>query len=546
MYPDRAMFQRMVQDEQNLSASGKETILALYDGPLRLRQILEIVNAQGPGTGSAAKEHNITESALRKRLDVLITRGILARAGSERTNPYYYIRRPWIFNQYILTKCRDRPEGGLLDLTVLLHELSQMAASGEAAAQPHPRFISAVGERTERSHQINSAFVAFQKLLGNKNAIGDYLEGVYEDIYDGKVPESDIDGLIARDFLRFVATAPDEEREVRFFLWYADFFHVLDRYQEAYLAFQQGVALASRDGLDLPSILEGTRISNGHLLLHLNDLAQAKEAFLETSQDRTTSPFARAKSLFGAGEAELFSGDLATPYAPARFSQALELCKKADPEGRDPDVQELLADILRRTGTVHRVLGRLDEAGACYTEAEAIYSNSNGMTRGMVWLLPERAELLRARAFRAAPGDAEKFLSEAAASYEEAKTASQRIRNINWFAHDLIGECELARIAHVKFNKPLPKNLDNKYANAFEIYCQISSKWGMVQTFISQALLYHGSPGEFPDKYAVTADKLDQAERFSKELGLKTELALIQRIKAESGAHKELNPLTFL
>jgi tetratricopeptide (TPR) repeat protein len=532
----------MVQDEPNLSGAGKETLLALYEGPLRLRQILEIVNAPEQGAaGSDPKDRNITESALRKRLDLLITRGILARAGSERTNPYYYICRPWIFNQYILIKCRDKPQGGLLDLTILIHELSRMAPGGDATL-PHPRFISAVGERTERSHQIKAAYGTFQKILGNKTAIGDYLEGVYEDIYEGKVPESDIDGLIARDFLRFVATAPDEEREVRFFLWYADFFHVLDRYQEAYNAFEQGVEWALQAGLDLPAILSETRISKGHILLHLNDLDGAKAAFLEISQNRESTPFARAKSLFGAGEAELFAGDLATPYAPARFTHALDLCEKADPSRRDPDVQELRADILRRTGTVHRILGRLDEAGACYLEAETIYRN--GPIRGLVWLLPEQAELLRARAFQSPPDAADKFLTEAAAMYEEAKSASQRIRNINWFAHNLIGECELARVAHVKFKKPLPKNLDTKYANAFEIYCQISSRWGIVQAFISQALLYHGSSGEFPDKYAITADKLEQAERFSRDLGLKTELALIKRIKT-GGAEKELNPLTF-
>ncbi len=99
MYPDRLTFQRMVASEANLSGPGKETLLALYDGPLRLRQILGIVNAPGrSGPAEGSDQKNISESALRKRLDILIGRGIIARAGSERTKPYYYIRRPWIFN----------------------------------------------------------------------------------------------------------------------------------------------------------------------------------------------------------------------------------------------------------------------------------------------------------------------------------------------------------------------------------------------------------------------------------------------------------------
>ncbi|MDO9326639.1 MAG: hypothetical protein Q7T80_16945 [Methanoregula sp.] len=543
MYPDRAMFQRMVKDEPGLSGAGRETLLSLYDGPLHLRQILDIVNTSNlPATGEGVKDQNISESALRKRLDVLIARGIIARAGSERTNPYYYIRRPWIFNQYILIKCRDGPSSGLLDLTVLLHQLSHMTAEGDETL-PHPRYLSAAGDRTERSHQIETAFGVFQKILGNKTAIGDYLEGIYEDIYDGKVPESDIDGLVARDFLRFVATAPDNEREVRFFFWYAEFFHILDRYQESYDAFEQGVNRAGQEGLDLPAILADGRISKGHILLHLNNFEGAKEAFFEVSRDKGSSPFAQARSLFGAGEAELFCGDISTQYAPARFAQALALCGIADPAREETDVQDLRADILRRTGTVHRVFRRLDEAEACYAESELICRHD--MFRGLLRLLPEQAELLRARAF-GSEGAAAGYITAASATFDKAKAASQRIRNISWFAHCLIGECELARVALLKCNTPLPKDLDTKYANAFEIYCQIASRWGIVQTFISEALLYHASPEAFPDKYAVTADKLENAERFSKELGLKTELALIKRVKSRSEPVPELNPLTFL
>lgn len=542
MYPDRTTFERMVQDDSTLSTPGKETLLALYDGPLHLGQILEIVNANKTGTGSSARD-GITKSALRKRLELLTERGILAKAGSECTNPYYYIRRPWIFRQYILVRCRDSPKTGLLDLTILLHELSQMSARGEASL-PHPKFISAVGERTERSHQIGSAYDAFRKILGNKAAIGDYLEAIYEDIYEDRVPPSDLEGLIARDFLRSVATAPDEEREVRFFFWFSDFFHLLDQYGIALQAFDTGVARANELGLNLSAILEEAPISKGHILLHTNDLAGAKEAFLAGYQDRDSGPVTKARSLFGAGEVELVCGDLASSYAPARFRKALELCHTADPSGKDADIRELEADIQRRTGSVYRVLGELDKAEACYAKAGAIYGET--MPRGHVWLLPERAELARARAFLSPPEAAGRYIDEAARLYGEAKEAAQRIRNINWFAHGLIGECELARVARLKLNKPLPKNLDNKYANAFEIYCQISSDHGIVQTFISEALLYHAAADERPERYAVTADKLEQAERLGRDLGLKAELALIRTLKSGKRTDEELHPLTFL
>jgi tetratricopeptide (TPR) repeat protein len=534
----------MVEEESDLSGAAKETLLSLYDGPLRLRQILERVNALETGdTQGEHKDRTITESALRKRLELLIGRGIIARAGSERTNPYYYIRRPWIFNKYILIKCRDKPHESLLDLTVLLHELTRMG-DGENAALPHPRFISAVGERTERSHQIETAYAAFQKILGNSSAIGDYLEGIYDDIYAGKIPESDIDSMVARNFLRFVATSPVEERETRFFLWYADFFTILNLYREAYEAFVRGVTYAEQQGLALPVLLSESRITKGHILLHLNDLTGAKEAYLELVRIRDADPILRAKGLLGAGEVELLCGDYAPTSSPARFVQALELCGKADPAGTDPDVAELRADILRRTGTACRLSGKFDAAAGYYDSAEEIYLN--GMIRGRGMLLPERAELFRARAFLSGPVEAEKECVQAAAAYDEAKTVAQRVRSVNWFAHCLIGECECARVAFRKCKKPFPRDLDTKLQNAFEIYCQISSHWGLVQTFLSESLLFHAAPESFPDRYASTADKLEQAERFSRELGLKNELAIIQRIKSGCGQESELHPLTFL
>lgn len=544
MYPDRATFLKMVDNEPDLSGSGRETLLTLYEGPLRFRQILEIINSSGGAAKEGtSKERKISESALRKRLEVLIHQGIISRAGSELTNPYYYIRRPWLFNNYILVKCRDQPSSGLQDLTILLHELSRQNAAGKPSLPP-PRIISAIGERTERGHQIVSAYDSFQKILGDKNAVGDYLEAIYSDIYEGRVPESDIDGFLAQDFLRFVAMGEPEEHEVRFFLWYANFFHMLDQYQNSQEAFLHGQDLAAKTGIPWIPILSDARISLGHILLHLNDLKGAKNTFLETYNHRDAGPLLKAKSQFGAGEVELFHGETGPTSAPARFSQALRLCEQADPKQENPDIQELRGDILRRTGTVHRISGRFTEALSCYDAAAVAYKED--MFRGLASLIPERAELARASAFGTSGAKADEYLAKASSLYEEAKAVSLRIRSINKYAHALLGECELARIAHQKFGKPLPRDLEAKYGSAFEIFCQIFSDWGITQVFISEALLYHASADKFPGKYADTAEKLDQAERLGKNLGLKTELALINRIKSHTEPALERNPLTFL
>jgi hypothetical protein len=538
MYPDRETFGRIVADEPGLSAAGRGTLLALYDGPLKIPQILTRVNAAGQ------KEHAISESALRKRLEVLIGLGIVARAGNERTNPYYFIRRSWLFNRYVQVRCRGNPDGGLLDLKILLGEISRTGGEGKQEGV-QPRVISAIGERTERGHEVEKAYSTFSALLGNPGAIGDYLEGIYDDIFTGKVPESDIDGSLARDFLRFVATAPPNEHEARFFFWYAQFFQVLDLYDAAEATFEHGISLARGQNLDLAAILSAARISKGSVLLHKNDLAGAKEAYLADARRAGAPAFTQARNLLGAAEAELICGAVAPGLAPARLTLAAKMAAEADPGHHDPDCEEVRADIWRRTGTVFRLTGELDRARESYAAAEAIYED--GMFWGRVRLLPELAELMRAYAF-AAPdaAAADPYLARASGLYEEAKAAAQRIRSISWFAHTLVGECELARIACQKFGRPLPKDIDAKYSSAFSIYCQIGSKWGMAQCFISESLLYLAMADLYPDKYADTSDKLALAETYAKELGLTAELALIKRIKGHTSPAAELNPLTFL
>ena len=544
MYPDRAMFAQIVQEEPDLSRAAQETLLALYDGPLKIPQVLSLVNLSRTTGGKGQKDRTITESALRKRLDLLVSREILARAGSERTNPYYFIRRPWLFNRYIRIRCADNPSRGLLDLKVLLGEISRQTAQ-EIPDPVQPRVISAIGERTERSHEAKAAYEAFRRHLGDPAGIGNYLEGIYDNIFFGKVPASDIDGSLARDFLRFVATAPPGEHEIRFFFWYAQVFLTLDLYDASLAIFDRGVGIARERSLDPSSILAETRISRGSILLHLSDPAGAKEAFSASSRTSAHGPLDQAKDLFGLGEAELICGEYGPAHAPARFARALDLSETADPGHTNPDVDELRGDILRRTGAVHRLAGRYDAARESYAAASAVYGD--GSMRGHAALLPEQAELARAYACTTAPGAAaDRYLAQAVGLYEEAKVAARRIRSISRFAQVLIGEGELARVASRRFERPLPRDLDAKYSNAFDIFCQIGSKWGIIQCFISEALLYHTRADEFPDRYADTADKLVQAGEFARELGLAPELALIRRIRAHDVTACEIHPLAFL
>ena len=69
---------------------------------------------------------------------------------------------------------------------------------------------------------------------------------------------------------------------------------------------------------------------------------------------------------------------------------------------------------------------------------------------GLALLLIEQDELLRAEAFFAPISSQPTATSSSFRIYEEAKKTAQRIRNIRGFAHAMLGECELARIAFQK------------------------------------------------------------------------------------------------
>jgi len=322
-----------------------------------------------------------------------------------------------------------------LILKILLGEISRSAGEGKPE-NVQPRVISAIGERTERSHAVEEAYGTFLSLLGNPGAIGDYLEGIYADIFTGKVPASDIDGSLARDFLRFVATAPPKEHEARFFFWYAQFFQVLDLYDASAATFEHGVGLARTQKLDLGSDpVRRPDLAGEAFLLHKNDLAGAKDAFLADAR-RSCGPAVCAgkePARRCRGGTDLWCNSLLHLPRPGSRLPQRRLPKPTLP-ATDPDTEEVRADIWRRTGTLFRLTGEYDKARESYVAAEAVYED--GMFWGRVRLIPELAELMRAYAF-AAPdaAAADPYLARAAGLYEEAKAAAQRIRSISRFAH---------------------------------------------------------------------------------------------------------------
>ncbi len=152
-----------------------------------------------------------------------------------------------------------------------------------------------------------------------------------------------------------------------------------------------------------------------------------------------------------------------------------------------------------------------------YNKAKYIYDAHK--FRGEVWLLHGIAELYRA----------EGNLDEAMRKYEEAKKASQEAFNINRIAHALLGVCEVKRMkeeAHL-----------NDHEEPLNIYKKIGSKWGIANTYISQAILYTNEGNA-----EMAKELLNEAMNMCQELNLNEELKLIQRIM--EGDVDELHPLS--
>ena len=371
---------------------------------------------------------------------------------------------------------------------------------------------------SERDRQIYE----FEKLLLHDGPIerifyeknkGYLDEGIKKDILSGNL--KGISSALLNEYRQKGISADDPKSIIRSYLLLSDYFHISDEYEDSKKAFETAQRFAKEKNIKIEDLLVDLQISYGHILLHLNDLENAKSIFQQSISNNENHPILRARDLFRIGEIFVFQGGY--DEALKSFNQSIMICNEYLDTDLSQSAYHILADNYRKMGTAYRLKNDYGNAKKYYDQADGIY-NQFGF-RGRVWLLHGIGELYRA----------EKKFDEALTIYEQAKVESQHVCNINRVAHALLGICEVKRMM---------KTIDlNDYAKPFEIYNKINSKWGIANTYISQSLVCMDC-GKMEDAKGL----LDKAETIVQELKLNGEIKLIQRVR--EGAVDELHPLS--
>lgn len=302
---------------------------------------------------------------------------------------------------------------------------------------------------------------------------------------------------------------------IRSYLMLSDYFHILDSYIHAKEAYEKAVFIAKNKKLSLELFLEDLQISYGHILLHLNQIEDAKKIFNESINRTNNSSIGKARDYFRIGEIYVFQGE----YAKAiwNFNQSIKICKKIENNELMHSIFHILADDYRKLGTTYRMKNNLKKAKKYYDKSDDIYKKFG--FRGRVWLLHGIAELYRAK----------NDIKESLKIYNQAKIESIKVCNINRVAHANLGICECKRLTG--------KIKINDYIIPYDIYKSINSKWGIANTIISQSLSYIKL-----GKENKTEELLNSAMKICEDLHFKSEYDLIQRIK--EGSIEELHPLS--
>jgi len=302
---------------------------------------------------------------------------------------------------------------------------------------------------------------------------------------------------------------------IRSYLMLSDYFHLTDEYEDSKRAFYIAQGKAKKSNIKIENLLTDLNISLGHILVHLNDLKNAKNIFQQSISKRDNPPILKARDFFRIGEILVFQGE--NDNAIKNFKKSMKICHKYINTNLSRTAYCILADSYRRMGTAYRMKEEYQNAKDYYDKADHLYKLYG--FRGRVWLLHGYAELYRA----------EKKFDEAHKMYTQAKIKSQETCNINRVAHAQLGICEINRMI---------KKVDiYDYSIPLQIYKKINSKWGIANTYISQSLIYI-----YYGKIKQAIKLLNIAKDICQIMKLNIELEIIQRIK--KGSLSELHPLS--
>mgnify|MGYP003753390047 FL=1 len=563
------------------SATASSILIHLNKGPLRLKTLEKLITTS-------------KESGLRKSKDELLKKGMIGTSYLKKNySPFYFMNRQWQYWRFqaYLRQCGQstkakklKPINEIFNFTPdsiderenrriqyryegtdnIYKKNSIKPKRDKDAQKTFEKETKEHGDEASNIKAEDGMRLEFGKLLLNNitdivenlkegNQASTVLFDIWKDVYgkDAELESKEVEKSLINDYSVTVEGKPENEREIRIYLWLSDLFHILDMYEES-LSLYQNALLIAGENVDINSILVDTQISKGHIYLHLNRLPDAAHDFNRTIKHpgNIIHPILCARSYFRLGEVKVYQGD--TIGARKCFSQALYSCEKLEKEdGKNLEmIQHIRSDVYRKMGTAYRMDKDLSNCLKYYEMADNI--NNEYMFRGYVWLLHGWAEYYRAKGYAAMEKDSNggllnnqdshEFFKKSREVCKEAKKESAKIRNINRYAHALLIECEIDRLEFGSqgFTQQKTDEMMDRYKQALDVYLNIYSRWGEANIFISQYLTFHKTEYEIKDN----SELLDYAKYICDEMGFGREFALIQKVKKEDSSNYELNPLS--
>ena len=572
----------------------KAILIQLNEGPMRSKVLSQVIKPP------------MKESTVVKYLKELYDQSILGRSTNEnKKNPFYYIQRSWEYREYqkylerkpiVEKNCEWDPIFNLFvyDSSTINERANRRiqdrkdTAMRDKKRNPYSHWNEKEQKRTpleekERQKQLESDSIKIGDSVSQQisndgmrvelgklvyanineivdslkkgNPVSSVLQDFWKDVYgiSANLESKEIENDLLTDYDKIINKCPDNEREIRIYLWISDLFHIFDMYKECLESYDIALEIARRNQVDIYSILAKTQISRGHILLHLNNLPGASEDFKRTINNEFRGiqipPILQARSYFRLGEVEVYRGRIID--AKQSFENAIKICEHLG-NTSDSDsifIQQIKSDAYRKIGTAYRLEGDLDNCYKYYSMAEELCKDK---FRGWIWLLHGWAEYYRARGYEAMKknelgvlintDESKDFFRKSREISDNAKEQSALIRNINRYAHALIIECEIDRIEFGidGLTRERVNRMKERYGQALEIYLNIHSLWGEAITFISQYLAFNKTEYEIPDSIEL----LNDAESICDEMGFEREIALINEIKREDSLINVLNPLS--
>lgn len=296
----------------------------------------------------------------------------------------------------------------------------------------------------------------------------------------------------------------DKRRECRKQLLVSEHWHICDMYEKSLEYFNDCKKTAFERQINFDSLTSDVQISEGHLLMHKNDIEGAIRNIISIEAS-SIELINKARCFFRLGECYVYQNK--TQLAKDSFDKSLVLMNRI--ASKNSEDFQVLGDIYRKQGTLSRMIGDLSAAKYDYDESESYYQKA-GDPRGKVWLKHGIAEYHKSLSYMYLRNkDQSGFNTEIQKSmqrYNQALLDSHEVFNINRVAHAKLGLLDINRVFNVT-----TINIDRTFVQVSKIYKSINSIWGIVISNILQEL-YNYSKARTQREYSKIIRNLEKVK----------------------------------